>query len=176
MIISNWKITRHMGEVRLSGQCIDNPNAADGKELLTSPIMHTDNSGFRTRSGSLYYLGAPHPEQDLAELDTLRTQLLSVTNPTPQPFTAIIEEWAPDKSRGIMAISGTVYGHSGAQDGTPISTNEIVAADGNMLVTRSGSRYVLGTGNERLPPNAKARLVGSLHSEGRTAEHTHDHS
>lgn len=68
-------------------------------------------------------------------------------------------------------LNGEVYGHPRFADGTPVQTTNIVAVDklNSLLITKSGSRYRLGSVDEyydKLFPNAKEILLTRSYEEG----------
>ena len=78
---------------------------------------------------------------------------------------AIIED--PYKAPELMqfALRGVVYGHLRFNDGVRVLTSNIIGVDGKIVLTRSGSRYELGTVDaeyEELFPDAFNRLMKSL--------------
>lgn len=50
----------------LRGHIYDHPDHADGTTVETSPIVGAVDGKIRTRSGSLYELGEPHPDYEAA--------------------------------------------------------------------------------------------------------------
>lgn len=161
MIVSNWTIVETHGEYKLLGNAIDRPSVEDGEEILTSAIHFTDGDALVTKSGSRYDLGKPAENADLSLLSTLRDQLMPVAEQTEPPHKAIIENWTGVRFNGRPTITGKIYSADGraAQD---IVTSEIVARDENMLVTKSGSRYALGTPHSSVQPYAKATMLEAL--------------
>lgn len=70
---------------------------------------------------------------------------------------------------GITALSGNVFGHHRFKDGDSITTSEVIAKDGDMVVTMSGSYYALGQPDSEYAkqfPDAKDRLLKSLPDVG----------
>ena len=64
------------------------------------------------------------------------------------------------------SLCGHVSDDKRFEDGTIITTSSIKELDGEFVVTRSGSKYKLGSVDERYEdvyPNAKKRLLESLH-------------
>lgn len=86
-------------------------------------------------------------------------QSLDLTN-----FRGVIENWSPARNgQGDLAIAGMLLGHEGSISPRSIDqTSAIVAREGNLLVTKSGSRYALGTSKDGNFPNAKAQILESL--------------
>lgn len=166
MIISNWSILRLSGVVHISGHTIDNPRTEDGQDIMTSPIAFTDGQGLKTQSGSVYYLGAPSPNQNPQELEDLRAQLPATQTPTPKPFAGVIENWAPFKRPdGAQTFIGRVFSKDGTADGEDIMTSGIAGIDGQFIVTKSGTRYALGTPHPDVPEGAKSRILSALRQD-----------
>jgi hypothetical protein len=63
-------------------------------------------------------------------------------------------------------LCGKAYNHPSLRDGERISPTLITGRIGNLIATRSGIYYELGTPNrdyERKHPNAKDEILGTLH-------------
>ena len=70
---------------------------------------------------------------------------------------------APEARR--PRLSGTVTGHPLHPDGAQVTTSRIVAVEGGLIITSSGSRYQLGAVNplyESQFPGAVGRLFKGL--------------
>jgi hypothetical protein len=62
-------------------------------------------------------------------------------------------------------LHGNAFGHPRFDDGKTITTSAILTKDGDLILTRSGSRYELGDIDpeyEKIYPNARKRLIDSL--------------
>lgn len=78
---------------------------------------------------------------------------------------------APEQERACL--HGFVYGHPRCADGKEVTTSLVVARDGTLIVTKSGSAYELGdadSGYEGLFPNARQRMLSSLRPAKALAE------
>ena len=87
--------------------------------------------------------------------------------------TSTLEQWAltcdndpykaPEAQRTL--ITGRVYGHPRFVDGSMVSTSPPVSLEGEILITKSGSKYKLGDMNaeyEAQYPNARERFFTTL--------------
>ena len=54
-----------------------------------------------------------------------------------------LDPYAPPEMAKI-SLSGKAYGHPNFEDGHGITTSDVVAVDGRMVTTCSGSQYELG--------------------------------
>lgn len=64
-----------------------------------------------------------------------------------------------------LHLQGEVSGHDRFKDGTSVITSAITGLEGELVVTRSGSRYKLGDASKRYEstyPDAKKRVLKSL--------------
>jgi hypothetical protein len=89
---------------------------------------------------------------------------------------ARLENWSYRVKAGIYDapetftthLVGTVYGHQNPQrhpDGKRIVTSRLVSIEGDLVVTKSGSKFELGEADpdyEKEFPNAKQRLLDRL--------------
>lgn len=65
----------------------------------------------------------------------------------------------------LPAITGLVYGHPKFDDGEDITTSILAGRDGEVVITQSGSRYVLGEVHPefaKVAPDAKEQLLKAL--------------
>jgi len=63
-----------------------------------------------------------------------------------------------------LRLHGNVYGHPRFDEGEEVTTSAIDKIDGDVVVTRSGSRYELGEVDpeyEKIYPDAKAKLLAN---------------
>ena len=75
--------------------------------------------------------------------------------------------YAPPEQQ-VFCLEGELYGHPRVTDGHRTTTTEIVGVDGEVILTNSGSRYVLGEPDppyEAMYPGAKERLIERLHDK-----------
>ena len=73
----------------------------------------------------------------------------------------------PELRRPVL--QGQVYGHPNFEDGAPLTSSYIVKMEGELVVTRSGSKYELGTVDpewEKAFPNAAERFKSSFDENG----------
>lgn len=78
--------------------------------------------------------------------------------------TALSPYHAPEKYAGYARLQGLISGHPNFQDGLGVTTSRVVAVDGDVLITKSGTRYELGEVDpnyEKEFPNARERLFKS---------------
>lgn len=65
----------------------------------------------------------------------------------------------------VGRLHGAVYGHQRFHDGEIITTSPIMGNDGELIITKSLSKYELGVVDpeyDKLYPNARIRLFESL--------------
>lgn len=164
MIISHWSIKKHHGLPYFEGQAIDTAGLVDGTMTWTSPIIAWAGKAFMDQSGHIYNLGCPGSQEQHQYAAELRTQLHRFQNPLEAPFKAIIENWSTAKTQGgALVVHGQAYGMIDSNDEKPIRTSPIFSRDGNMVVTSSGSRYVLATPSSELISHAKQVILSQLH-------------
>ena len=81
----------------------------------------------------------------------------------------IASTWSPYTAPELMypKLYGNCEGHPRHTDGTFIVTSDIVSVDGEQLLSKSGTKYVLGNpaaDYEEMFPNAKQRLIEHIRS------------
>ncbi len=84
--------------------------------------------------------------------------VISRSSPTLQP---------PEIER--LCLHGFVSGHPRCADGKEVTTSRVVSQSGNVVVTKSGSSYELGSVDpayESIFPNARQRVFARLPSYG----------
>lgn len=80
-----------------------------------------------------------------------------VVQPTANPY------MAPEQLKSCL--HGKIYGHSRFEDGSNVTTSEIIGINKDKIETYSGSIYELGKVDplyEKKYPDAKNRLIASL--------------